>query len=100
MRMLLILLMAAALAAGGFLTRPDEAAHRANADKVLGERRGGFDVGDLIDDVLGSALNERKFEDMLRRHALHREFGRGARAGMPWPVWPVHVLAARREIGL
>lgn len=65
MRMLLILLMAAALAAGGFLTRPDEAAHRANADKVLGERRGGFDVGDLIDDVLGSALNERKFEDMF-----------------------------------
>ena len=24
-----------------------------------------FDVGDLIDDVLGSALNERKFEDMF-----------------------------------
>jgi len=65
MRMLLILLMAAALAAGGFLTRPDEAAHRANADKVLGERRGGFDVGDLIDDVLGGGATERKFEDMF-----------------------------------
>lgn len=65
MRMLLILLLGAALAAGGFLTRPDEAAHRVNADKVLGERRGGFDVGDLIDDVLGGGDTERKFEDMF-----------------------------------
>jgi len=65
MRTLLILLLAGALAVGGFLTKPGEDAQRANADKVLAERRGGFDVGDLIGDVLGSRKDERKFEDLM-----------------------------------
>ncbi len=65
MRTLIILLLAGALAFGGYLTRPGEDAQRANADKVLAERRGGFDVGDLIGDVLGGRKEERKFEDMM-----------------------------------
>jgi hypothetical protein len=65
MRTLIILLLAGALAFGGFLTKPDEVAQRANADKVMAERRGGFDVGDLIGDVLGGRKDERKFEDLV-----------------------------------
>lgn len=65
MRTLIILLLAGALAFGGFLTKPDENAQRANAEKVLAERRGGFDVGDLIGDVLGGGKEERKFEDLM-----------------------------------
>jgi hypothetical protein len=65
MRTLIILLLAGALALGGYLTKPSEDAHRANADKVLAERRGGFDVGDLIGDVLGGGRDERKFEDLM-----------------------------------
>ncbi|MEZ6029182.1 MAG: hypothetical protein R3C46_05480 [Hyphomonadaceae bacterium] len=65
MRTLIILVLAGALAFGGFLTKPDEVAQRANAEKVMAERRGGFDVGDLIGDVLTGRKDERKFEDLI-----------------------------------
>jgi hypothetical protein len=67
MKTLLILLLAAALAAGGYLTRPDEKAHEANAEKQLSSTRGGFDIGELIvDKVFGaSAKDSRKFEDLF-----------------------------------
>lgn len=67
MRMLLILLLLAALGAGGFLTRPDEKAHEANAEKQLSSTRGGFDIGELIaDKVFGaSSKDSRKFEDLF-----------------------------------
>ncbi len=65
MRTLIILLLAGALAFAGYLTKPDENAQRANAEKVLAERRGGFDVSDLIGDVLGVGKDERKFEDLV-----------------------------------
>ena len=67
MKTLLILLLAAALAAGGYLTRPDEAAHEANAEKQLSSTRGGFDIGELIADKVfaASARDSRKFEDVF-----------------------------------
>lgn len=66
MKTLLILLLTAALAAGGYLTRPDEKAHEANAEKQLSSTRGGFDIGELIaDKVFGAnARDSRKFEDL------------------------------------
>jgi len=67
MKSLLILLLAGALAFGGYLTRPDEKAHEANAEKQLSSTRGGFDIGDLIaDKVFGAnAKDSRKFEDLF-----------------------------------
>lgn len=67
MKTLLILVLAATLAAGGYLTRPDEAAHEANAEKQLSSTRGGFDIGELINDkVFGAnAKDSRKFEDLF-----------------------------------
>jgi len=66
MKTLLILLLAAALAAGGYLTRPDEKAHEANAETQLSSTRGGFDIGELIADKVfaASAKDSRKFEDL------------------------------------
>ncbi len=67
MRMLLILLLLAALGAGGFLTRPDEKAQEQNAEKLLSSTRGGFDIGELIADKVfsASAKDSRKFEDLF-----------------------------------
>ena len=66
MRMLLVLLLLAALGAGAFLSKPTLEAHRANAEKVLVEQRetnGGDDIGDLIGAVLGQ--RDDNFEDMV-----------------------------------
>jgi hypothetical protein len=59
MKTLLILVLAAALAAGGYLTRP--------AEKQLSSTRGGFDIGELIADKVFSAASKdsRKFEDLF-----------------------------------
>jgi hypothetical protein len=67
MRSLLILLLAGALALGGYLTRPSEAQHEANARKLLADQRSGGDIGDLIRDrVLDAAGNDGdRFEDMF-----------------------------------
>ena len=67
MRSLLILLLAGARAFGGYLTRPDEKAHEANAEKQLSSTRGGFDISDLIaDKVFGAGKTDsRKFEDLF-----------------------------------
>ena len=66
MKTLLILILAGALALGGYLTRPDEKAHEDNAEKQLSSTRGGFDIGELIaDKVFGAnAKDSRKFEDL------------------------------------
>jgi len=66
MKTLLILILAGALALGGYLTRPDETAHEGNAEKQLSSTRGGFDIGELIaDKVFGAnAKDSRKFEDL------------------------------------
>ncbi len=64
MRMLLILILLAALAAGGFLTRPDEAAQKAHADETLASASGDG-IGALIETVVGGLTREAKFEDML-----------------------------------
>lgn len=67
MKSLLILLLAAALAAGGYLTRPDEKAQEQNAEKVLSSTRGGFDISALIADKVFNANSKdsRKFEDLF-----------------------------------
>ncbi|MEQ1784186.1 MAG: hypothetical protein ABMA14_22745 [Hyphomonadaceae bacterium] len=67
MKTLIILLLAAALAAGGYLTRPDEKAQEQNAAKVLSSTRGGFDISALIaDKVFGAGKTDgRKFEDLF-----------------------------------
>lgn len=67
MKTLLILLLAGALAFGGYLTRPDEKAHEQNAEKVLSATRGGFDISALIaDKVFGAGKKDgRKFEDLF-----------------------------------
>jgi hypothetical protein len=68
MKTLMILLLTAALCAGGYLTRPDEKAHEANVEKQLSSTRGGFDIGELIaDKVLGGANRKdtRKFVDLF-----------------------------------
>jgi hypothetical protein len=67
MKTLLILILGALLAAGGYLTKPDEKAHEENAEKQLSSTRGGFDIGDLIaDKVFGAnARDGRKFEDLF-----------------------------------
>jgi hypothetical protein len=65
MRSLMVLVLLAALAAGGFLSKPDADAHRANAEKVLAEQRNekGDSIGDLIGAVLGQDAGD--FEDMV-----------------------------------
>jgi hypothetical protein len=65
MKTLLILLLAAALAAGGYLTRPDEKAHEENATRQLSAMRGGQDIGELLEAVLGRKTDGRKFEDLF-----------------------------------
>lgn len=67
MKTLLILILGGLLALGGYLTRPDEKAHEANAEKQLSSTRGGFDIGQLIaDKVFGAnAKDSRKFEDLV-----------------------------------
>lgn len=67
MKSLLILLLLGALAFGGYLTRPDEKAHEANAEKQLSSTRGGYDIRDLIaDKVFGAKTKDsRKFEDLF-----------------------------------
>ncbi len=65
MRMLMILILLAALAAGGFLTRPTEEAQKAHADEELARASGGDGIGALIDTVVGGLTREAKFEDML-----------------------------------
>lgn len=65
MKTLIILFLAGALALGGYLTKPTEEAHRANADTRLADQRGGFDVGELIGAVVGQARQDRRFEDLV-----------------------------------
>lgn len=67
MRSLLVLVLLAALAAGGFMSKPNLDAHRANAQKVLAEQRKENDdtIGDLIGAVLGREEGAGNFEDML-----------------------------------
>lgn len=65
MRMLLILLLAGALALGGFLTRPSEEAQKKNADAEFAKAAGGDGIGALIDTVVGGITREAKFEDLL-----------------------------------
>ena len=67
MRSLLVLVLLAALGAGGFLSKPNLDAHRANADKVLAEQRkaeGGDSIGDLIGAVIGGERTDN-FEDLI-----------------------------------
>lgn len=65
MRMLLILLLAGALALGGFLTRPNEEAHRKHADEELAKASGSDSIGALIDTMVGGITREGKYEDMM-----------------------------------
>lgn len=65
MRMLLILMLAGALAFGGFLTRPNEEAQRKHADAELAKDNGSDGIGALIDTVVGGLTREGKFEDLL-----------------------------------
>jgi hypothetical protein len=67
MRSLLVLILLAALGAGGFLSKPNLDAHRANAEKVLAEQRkagGGDSIGDLIGAVIGGERTD-DFEDLI-----------------------------------
>lgn len=67
MKTLLILILGGLLAFGGYLTKPDEKAHEANAEKQLSSTRGGFDIGQLINDkVFGAnSKDSRRFEDLF-----------------------------------
>lgn len=66
MRLLLILLLAGALAVGGYLTKPTLEAHRAHANEVLAEKgKEGDVIGDLIGSVINAATRKDDFEDML-----------------------------------
>jgi hypothetical protein len=62
----MVLVLLAALAAGGFLSKPGAEAHRANAEKVLAEQRtkGDDSIGDLIGAVLSQGA-AGDFEDMI-----------------------------------
>lgn len=66
MRMLLILLLVGALALGGFLTKPDEAAHKRNVDAKLMEQNGGDEIGAILDAV-GKLVGVQtsSFEDLV-----------------------------------
>jgi hypothetical protein len=64
--MLLILLLVGALAAGGFLTKPDEAAHKRNVDAKLMELNGGDPIGAVLDAVGKLAGTQTSaFEDLV-----------------------------------
>ncbi len=66
MRMLLILLLAGALGVGGFLTKPDEAAHKRNVDAKLMELNGGDPIGAVLDAVGKLAGTQTSsFEDLV-----------------------------------
>jgi hypothetical protein len=65
MRFLLILVLAGALALGGFLTKPGLEAQRKHANEVLAGKDGKDDIGDLIGDVLGSITRKDSFEDLV-----------------------------------
>ncbi len=65
MRMLLILVLLGALAAGGFLSRPNEEAQRRNADTEIAKASGSDGIGGLIDTVVGGITREAKYEDLL-----------------------------------
>jgi hypothetical protein len=67
MRSLLVLVLVAALGAGGFMSKPDQAAHKANADKVLQDRRArdGEDLGDVIGGLIEGASRTDSFDDMV-----------------------------------
>lgn len=65
MRMLLIFVLLGALAFGGFLTRPGEAAQQTNADAEIAKSNGADGIGGLIDTVVGGITREAKFEDLL-----------------------------------
>lgn len=65
MRMLLILVLLGALAAGGFLSRPNEEAQRRNADAEIAKASGSDGIGGLIDTVVGGITREAKYEDLL-----------------------------------
>jgi hypothetical protein len=67
MKTLLVLVLLAALAAGGYYSKPNQEAHKANADKFLADQRSrdGDDIGDLIGGVLEAANRNDSFEDLL-----------------------------------
>jgi hypothetical protein len=64
MRSLLVLVLLAALAIGGFLSKPGIEAHRAHAAKELAKTNG---EGDAIGDLIGSVFSNRTdtFEDLV-----------------------------------
>jgi hypothetical protein len=65
MRSLLMLVLIAALGAGGYFSRPDQAAQKANADKVLSEGRKEGGIGDLIGGIFQDANRKDSFDDMF-----------------------------------
>jgi hypothetical protein len=67
MKTLLVLVLLAALGAGGYFSKPTQEAHKANADKFLSDQRSrdGDDIGDLIGGVLEAANRDDVFEDLL-----------------------------------
>ncbi len=66
MRMLLILLLGGALALGGFLTKPDEAAHRRHVDSALLNLNDGDPIGAVLDAVGKlSGAQTSAFEDLV-----------------------------------
>lgn len=66
MRMLLILVLIAALGAGGFLTKPTEEAHRTHVDKELLNLNGGDLIGAVLD-AAGKLSGQQtsSFEDLV-----------------------------------
>jgi hypothetical protein len=65
MKSLLMLVLIAALGAGGYFSRPDQTAQKANADKVLSETRKDGDIGDLIGGLFQEANRKDSFEDLF-----------------------------------
>ncbi len=65
MKSLLVLVLLAALAAGGFLSKPNLDAHRANAQKVLAEQDKRDSIGELIGAMLGGDERTGDFEDLV-----------------------------------
>lgn len=66
MRMLLILVLVGALALGGFLTKPDEAAHKRNVDAQFAKNNDGDAIGAVLD-AIGklSGAQTNSFEDLI-----------------------------------
>ena len=64
MRSLLVLVLLAALAIGGFLSKPGIEAHRAHAATELSKQAG---EGDVIGDLIGAVFSNRTdtFEDLV-----------------------------------